>query len=169
MLKKNVCKGCGKNGLFLKLNKELLCAECVDLETKRMSTSEVADELIAYAKGTGTTKKIEAYLHAAESKNRREQYNFNKIFSRYKQARNIEKEGKLDEALSIYLQLLENCPPGTDYYIRPCIILEKKKEFTKAIEICDFAIENIRQGRFNADENEFLKRKERLVKKRNKQ
>ena len=169
MFKKNVCKGCGESGYFLKLNKELLCPKCVELEMKTMSTDEVIDELVEWYKGSGTTKNIEAYLHAAESKNRREQYNFNKIFSRYKQARNIEKEGKLDGALSIYLQLLENCPPGTDYYIRPCIILEKKKEFTKAIEICDFAIENIRQGRFNADENEFLKRKERLVKKRNKQ
>lgn len=169
MLKKNVCKGCGKNGLFLKLNKELLCAECVDLEAKRMSTSEVTDELIAYVKGTGTTKKIEAYMKAQESKNKRELHNFNIVFGNYEKARNLEKQGDMEKALAIYLKLLEKCPTGTDYYVRPCIILEKKKEFEKAIEICDFAIKNIRQGRFNADENEFLKRKERLVKKCNKQ
>ena len=168
MFKRNVCKGCGESRYFLKLNKELLCPKCVELEMKTMSMDKVVDELVKWCEGTGTTKNIEAYLHAAESKNKREQHNFNMIFSKYTEARNIEKQGKEEEALSIYLDLLESYPPGTDYYVRPCIILEKKREFTKAIEICDFAIENIRQGRFNADESEFEKRRERLVKKCNK-
>lgn len=60
---------------------------------------------------------------------------------------------------------MENIPPGTDYYTRPCIILEKKHEYAQAIEICDMAIKGIREDRFNADEEEFLHRKNRLLKK----
>ena len=165
MFEKKVCKGCGKSGVFLKLNDDLLCSECAELESKRMTTKEVVDELVAYANGAGTTKKIEDYLDAEEAKNKREKRNFNRVFGNYEKARSFEKSGEVEKALAIYLKLLDNCPTGTDYYVRPCIILEKQKDYKKAIEICDMAIACIRQGRFKADETEFLKRKERLVKK----
>ena len=96
---------------------------------------------------------------------KREKRNFNRVFGNYEKARSLEKSGEVEKALAIYLKLLDNCPTGTDYYVRPCIILEKQKNYKKAIEICDMAIACIRQGRFKADETEFLKRKERLVKK----
>lgn len=165
MFEKNVCKGCGKSGYFLKLNKDLLCEKCVDLQNKEMTLAELDEELVKWYKGKGTLKRVNSYMKAQDAKSQREEKSFNKVFNKYQKARELEKSGKLDNALEIYLKILENCPPGTDYYIRPCIILERKHQYTQAIEICDLAIKNIRIGRFNADENEFLHRKNRLLKK----
>lgn len=165
MFEKNVCKGCGKSGYFLKLNKDLLCEECLDLQRKQMTSSEFDEELIKWYKGEGSLKKVNSYMKAQDAKSQREEKNFNKVFHKYQKARELEKSGKVDNALEIYIKILENCPPGTDYYIRPCIILEKKHLYAQAIQICDLAIKNIRIGRFNADENEFLHRKDRLLKK----
>ena len=165
MFEKNVCRGCGKSGYFLKLNKDLLCGECVDLQNKKMTESEFTEELIKWYKGKGTLEKVNSYMEAQEAKSQREEKSFNKVFNKYQKARELEKSGKVDDALEIYLKILENCPPGTDYYIRPCIILEKKHQYAQAIEICDLAIKNIRIERFSADENEFLHRKNRLLKK----
>lgn len=165
MFEKNVCKGCGKSGYFLKLNKDLLCEECVDLQNKEMTLAEFDEELVKWCKGKGTLKRVNSYLKAQDAKSQREEKSFNKVFNKYQKARELEKLGKVDNALEIYLKILENCPPGTDYYIRPCIILEKRHQYTQAVEICDLAIKNIRIGRFNADENEFLHRKSRLLKK----
>ncbi|MBC5745620.1 hypothetical protein FMM74_019135 [Lachnospiraceae bacterium MD308] len=165
MFEKNVCKGCGKGGYFLKLNKDLLCEECVDLQNKEMTLSEFDEELTKWYKGEGTLKKVNSYMKAQDAKSQREEKSFNKVFNRYQKARELEKSGKLDNALEIYLKILKNCPPGTDYYVRPCIILEKKHQYTQAVELCDLAIKNIRIGRFNADENEFLHRKNRLLRK----
>lgn len=165
MFEKNVCKGCGKSGYFLKLNKDLLCEECLDLQRKQMTSSKFDEELIKWYKGEGSLKKVNSYMKAQDAKSQREEKNFNKVFHKYQKARELEKSGKVDNALEIYIKILENCPPGTDYYIRPCIILEKKHLYAQAIQICDLAIKNIRIGRFNADENEFLHRKDRLLKK----
>lgn len=169
MFEKNVCMGCGKSGYFLKLNKELLCEECVDLKNKKMTNSEVTEELVNWFNGKGTLKKVNSYMKAQDAKSQREKKNFDKVFNSYQKARELEKSGKTDDALEIYLKILENCPSGTDYYIRPCIILEKKQQYAQAVELCDLAIKNIRIGRFNADENEFLHRKNRLLKKMQKE
>lgn len=165
MFEKNVCKGCGKSGYFLKLNKDLLCEECVDLQNKEMTLIEFAEELVKWHEGKGSIKRVSSYMKAQDAKSQREEKSFSKVFNKYQKARELEKSGKEDNALEIYLKILENCPPGTDYYIRPCIILEKRHQYSQAVEICDLAIKNIRIGRFNADENEFLYRKNRLLKK----
>lgn len=165
MFTKKVCKGCGKSGLFLKLNKDNLCFECADLQKSEMSMAEIADELGAYVKGKGTPKKTISYMQKQEKKEQRESKNFNRVFGTYETARQLERQGETDRALSIYLKLLETCPPGTDYYIRPCIILEKKHEYAHAIQICDLAIKGINQGRFNADIADFEHRKNRLQRK----
>ena len=165
MLEKNVCKGCGKSGYFLKLNKELLCEKCADLSNQEMTTSEVVDDLINWRNGTGTLKRFNSYTKAQKDKKQRAEKNFDNVFNKYQKARELEKSGKIDEALEIYLKILKHCPPGTDYYIRPCIILERKHQYTQAIELCDLAIKNIQIGRFHADENEFLHRRNRLLKK----
>lgn len=165
MFEKKVCKGCGKNGFFLKLNSDLLCNECVELKNNEMSMSEVADELVKFVKGEGSAKKLTTYVELQEAKKRRETRNFNIVFGNYEKARSMERQGETDKALSIYLSLLENYPQGTDYYVRPCIILEKKHEYEQAIQICDLAIRNIQQGRFNANIEEFEHRKTRLLRK----
>lgn len=165
MFEKKVCKGCGKSGIFLKLNSDLLCDECEDLKNREMSMSEVADELVNFVKGENITKKFSTYIKSQEAKEKRGERNFKFVFGNYDKARNLEKQGETEKALELYLKLLNNCPPGTDYYVRPCIILEKKHEYSHAIQICDLAIRNIQQGRFNANVEEFQHRKERLLRK----
>lgn len=68
MFEKKVCKGCGKNGFFLKLNSDLLCNECVELKNNEMSMSEVADELVKFVKGEGSAKKLTTYVELQEAK-----------------------------------------------------------------------------------------------------
>lgn len=172
MIIKNACKECGKSGYFLKLNKELLCPKCADEKNKRMTLEEVVKDLNDWFDGKGTLDRIEANNNRYNAKRKREDENFQKVYFSYQKARELEKKGKIDEALKIYLKNLKECPPGTDYYVRPCIILEKKHEYARAIEICDIAIKLCREGRFDLkkeghfkSEDEFAYRKERLIKK----
>lgn len=160
---RNVCKGCLANGYSLELNEELLCSDCAFCH--RLDLNE-----IVYSKNSlsTVTEQLIEFNRAYDAKKEREQRNFDFVFGKYSRARELEKQGNTDEALRIYLSIIEYCPPGTDYYHRPCIILEKQKEYAKAIEICDLAIKHIREGRFNANEDEFNHRKERLIKKMSK-
>jgi len=83
-----------------------------------------------------------------------------------KRARLLEKEGKADEALEIYMRILRNYTPrGTLYYERPAIILERAGKHDDAILICDRAIAAISEGLFNADTEPFERRRARLAKK----
>ncbi len=163
---RNVCKECLANGYSLKLNEDLLCSKCANLLSMRISNASF-DELAELV--WSESEEFDAYNKAYEAKSKREEKNFNFIFDNFSKARELEKDGCVQEALNIYLKIVEYCPPGTDYYTRPCIILEKQKEYAKAIEICDLAIKHIREGRFNADEEEFNHRKERLIKKMSKE
>lgn len=43
----------------------------------------------------------------------------------------MERQGEIEKALVIYFKLLKNCPTGTDYYVRPCIILEKTVDMSR--------------------------------------
>ena len=152
MKTRKVCKDCLESGYDLVLNDQLLCFDCEDLRKFENVDCLSSDQRIEY---------IKKY----ELKKNREEKNYNYIFELYSIARQFEKNKDLAKALEIYLNLLEYCPPGTNYYNRPCIILEKRQEYSKAVEICDFAIKCIHEGRFQADEKEFNKRKERLIKK----
>lgn len=96
---------------------------------------------------------------------------FETYYNMYVQAKELEKTDP-DAALTIYDQILSKfTPEGTLYYERPCILLERKKtkeSYRKAIKICERAIRVIEAKKFNANADEFVKRKERLVKKMNK-
>lgn len=93
--------------------------------------------------------------------------NFEEYYSLYEKARDLEKLNKVDEALNIYLSILNNYEPcGISYYERPAIILEKQKEYTHALEICNLALNNPK--RFNKPtwegvRDKFTKRKNRLL------
>jgi tetratricopeptide (TPR) repeat protein len=88
-------------------------------------------------------------------------------FPMFKRARLLEKEGKADEALEIYMRVLRNYTPrGTLYYERPAIILERAGEYDDAILICDRAIMAISEGVFSGDTEPFERRRARLAKKR---
>ena len=160
---RNVCKECLANGYSLELNEELLCSDCAYCHRLDL-------DKIVYSNHSLSTmsKQMKEFNRAYDAKREREQRNFDFVYGKYTYARELEKQGNAEEALLIYLNIIEYCPPGTDYYTRPCIILEKQKEYDKAIEICDLAIKHIREGRFNADEEEFNHRKERLIKKMSK-
>lgn len=166
---KMVCKECYKSGYNLKLDKNLLCDECIDYYNKELNPNDFGNDLDNWIDGKGDLKRISICNKLREKKEKRTDKNFYRIFNPYQKARELERKGKIDDALKIYLKLLIECPPGTEYYTRPCIILEKKHEYLQAIEICDLAIKSIREGRFQADENEFIKRKNRLTKKADKQ
>lgn len=81
----------------------------------------------------------------------------------------LEKNGQSKEALEIYFDLIYNHKPiGRTFYKRPAILLEKLKEYEKAIEICDLVLNSL--DRFEKVDQEmaieeFTKRKERLLKK----
>lgn len=155
---KNVCKECWESGYSLKLNKDFLCKKCEVLSKKYgFSDKEFESGLI--------TQNFIAAMKAYDDKEKRANRNFDKIYGKYQEARELEKYGNTDDALKIYLKNLENCPPGTNYYSRPAIILEKQHQYAQAVELCDLAIKNIRIGRFKANEEEFLHRKNRLLKK----
>lgn len=93
---------------------------------------------------------------------------FEIYYSMYVQAKALEKTDP-DAALAVYDQILSKFTPrGTLYYERPCILLERKKtkeSYQKAIKICERAIRVIEATKFNANADEFVKRKERLQKK----
>lgn len=93
--------------------------------------------------------------------------NFEEYYSLYEKARDLEKLNKVDEALNIYLSILNNYEPcGIVYYERPAIILEKQKKYTRALEVCNLALNNPK--RFNKPTwegvtDKFTKRKNRLL------
>ena len=85
----------------------------------------------------------------------------------YVRARLCEREDASDEALEIYMAILNRyIPRGTAYYERPAIILKRAGEYDDAIRICDMAIRAILARLFNADTEPFEKRKARLERKR---
>lgn len=165
MIIKKVCKSCGKKSYFLKLNDDLLCSECAKLKEHELTTSEIVRELGDYVKGQGDASNVKKYMSLYEEKEKRTHENFNEVYSNFEKARTLEKKGDLDKALLMYTNNLSNCPSGTDYYTRPCIILEKRQEYERAIEICDLVIKFINEGRISADVEEFEHRKARLVRK----
>ncbi len=166
---KMVCKECYKSGYNLKLNENLLCDECIDYYNKELNSNELRSDIENWIDKKGNLKRINICNKLRKKKEKRTEKNFYKIFNAYQKARELERQGKPDDALKIYLKLLVECPPGTEYYARPCIILEKKHEYLQAIEICDLAIKSIREERYQADESEFTHRKNRLLSKLEKQ
>ena len=159
------CACCGKTGLFLELNRDGACRQCaIDQKHVLNESLEKTVERLATLR-TSEMEKVRVSLNAQQRINERSRRNFEEIFRQYQKATQLEKGGQIDKALAIYLSLIPKRPEGTLYYSRPCIILEKKKEYEQAIEICDIAIEEIRAGHFNADAEEFVHRKDRLVRK----
>ncbi len=81
----------------------------------------------------------------------------------------LEKNGQFKEALEIYFDLIYNHKPiDRTFYKRPAILLEKLKEYEKALEVCDLVLNNLNNFEKVDQEmaiEEFTKRKERLLKK----
>lgn len=165
-----VCKECGKSGSDLHLNESLLCNECAEAQKMIMAHDEFRHEVISTWESGGDLSKLEAYTKAYDKvlsdQRDRTLKSHEYVYNNLMKGKALEKQGKADEALALYFENLKYLPQGTDYYTRPCIVLEKKKEYDKAIEVCDLAIEVIEEGRFNADVEEFINRKNRLLAKK---
>ncbi|MBU5311866.1 hypothetical protein KQI38_07475 [Tissierella carlieri] len=139
---------------------------------RTLSPDELAIELKKYL-NTGIESKILKEHRSAmllqETINIKKNNTFMQYSSLYEQARNLEKADNIDGALNIYLDILNKyIPEGSSYYERPCILLEKLKRYDEAIEICDLAIARIENYNFNFSADDFIKRLDRLIKKKNK-
>lgn len=82
----------------------------------------------------------------------------------YIEAQELEKREEQLPALEIYRRILSLYNPiGTVYYENPIWILERMGEYEEAIEICNRAIEAIKNKGFNANIEDFQKIKIRLI------
>jgi len=85
----------------------------------------------------------------------------------YEMARELERQSRPFEALTVYQAILAAfAPEGTAYFERPAILLERFGELDEAIQVCDRAIEQIEDHAFHADAEPFRKRKARLLAKK---
>lgn len=74
-------------------------------------------------------------------------------------AKNFERMGREEEALKIYLEIHEKFFPNTsDLFERPAILLEKRKRFDEAIQICEKAIKLIAEGKITGVKDNFERR-----------
>lgn len=160
------CACCGRTGLLLKLDSNGLCSQCKNDNEQILpdDSMKIADRL---ATGSYTQLRlVQNSLNAQERINQRQLKSFEYILKKYQQAREYERAGLTDKALNIYISLIALHPEGTDYYTRPCIILEKRKDYQTALEICEIALSEAASGKFGGDSyQEFEKRIARLRKK----
>lgn len=135
-----------------------------------LSCQKIAQLLVEDAKyETGFGDRLEEYNRRKKEKQEKEQAKFDRVLALHKEAYDLEKQGKLEEAITLYLKNLKEHPDGTVYYERPCIALEKLGRYDEAINICNMALQRIRSGKMHANSDSFFKRIERLEKKRSKE
>lgn len=77
-----------------------------------------------------------------ESTDVREWAPYAKVMFNYHAAREYEKEGRIDEAIELYLINIEENPTslGIDHYERAATLLEKRGRYAQAIEVCEKAM-----------------------------
>lgn len=74
-------------------------------------------------------------------------------------AKRMERMGNDDEALRIYLDIHENHMPNTsDLFERPAIILERKRRYQEALDICQKALELLADDLMTGTASTFEKR-----------
>jgi tetratricopeptide (TPR) repeat protein len=139
------------------------------------STEELVRKLKRWYEDRSSEPDIEALYHAEQrtgvppGRHRLCQWELehDEYYPMYVRARLCEREDAPNEALEIYMHILNRyIPRGTAYYERPAIILERAGEYDDAIRICNMAIRAIQARLFNADTEPFEKRKARLERKR---
>lgn len=139
-----------------------------------LELDELSNELNRYINKNIKTAKLREHLIAKledDAIRIKEKAVFYEYYSLFTTARNLEKQKLYEEAVNIYLDILKNYNPvglGPAYYERPCILLEKLKRYDEAIEICNLAISRIDKYNFHFPKDDFEKRLDRLIKKKNK-
>lgn len=104
----------------------------------------------------------------AERKPEKWEADFDKYYPMYEKARELEKNGNMEDALNVYLSILDNyAPVGINYYERPAILLEKQGRYEEALNVCDMALNNktFTPPTHKAVQENFTKRKNRLLRK----
>lgn len=66
---------------------------------------------------------------------------FDKSIKLYNKALRLEKAGKIDKAIKIYLKNIRKYrTPGIAHFERPAILLEKEGRYKEAIKVCNMAL-----------------------------
>lgn len=133
---------------------------------RMLSPDELVDELRLYMNRDIISSRYKEHLIATLECNTiqlKERTTFNEYSTLYQKARELEKQKMYEEAIDIYLDIINRySPSGSAYYERPCILLEKLKRYDEAINICNVAITRTEQYDFNFPVDDFKKRLDRL-------
>lgn len=93
----------------------------------------------------------------------------NEYYHIFERAQRLERAGNDDKALELYLEIHESYEPNlSQAYERPAIILEKKRRYDEAIELCEKAISMIENDRLTGSKDKFYSRIEKIRLKQNK-
>lgn len=132
-----------------------------NIETTTTTYNNYMDENILNTNFEHTGKILNNYIkdrpnskqQCNELKNRLKEYEiqeelnrklFDEYYSKFMKAKNLEKAGEIEKALSIYMDVINNYnPQGTSYYERPATMLEKNKDYKKALSIAMLGKENL--------------------------
>jgi tetratricopeptide (TPR) repeat protein len=90
---------------------------------------------------------------------------FDKSIKLYNKALRLEKAGKTDRAIKLYLKNIRKYkPPGLAHFERPAILLERQGHYKEAIKVCDMAlrVKVVPEATAEAFQREFSARKRRL-------
>jgi tetratricopeptide (TPR) repeat protein len=93
----------------------------------------------------------------------------NEYYHIFERAQRLERAGNDDKALELYLEIHENYQPNlSQAYERPAIILEKKRRYDEAIDMCEKAISMIEKDIVAGSTEKFHSRIEKIKLKQNK-
>lgn len=136
---------------------------------EQQTADDLIDRLLKWEKDPHSDPELERMFQNQEEMPKyvsKEDIEFDRYYPIFKRAEELYKSKKLDEALSLYLEIQDRFTPrGTLYYSRPIDILERKGDYEKAINLCEKAIEAIQNKEFNADVSEFVSLTKRLEEK----
>lgn len=101
-----------------------------------------------YIKGNPNSKQqyneLENKLKEYEAQEKLKQNTFNEYYSKFLKAKDLEKAGEIEKALSLYMDVINNYnPEGSSYYERPAIILEKIRDYKRALSISMMGKQNL--------------------------
>lgn len=101
-----------------------------------------------YIKGKPNSKQqyneLENKLKEYEAQEKLKQNTFNEYYSKFLKAKDLEKAGEIEKALSLYMDVINNYnPEGSSYYERPAIMLEKIRDYKRALSISMMGKQNL--------------------------
>lgn len=101
-----------------------------------------------YIKGNPNSKQQynewENKLKEYEAQEKLKQNTFNEYYSKFLKAKDLEKAGEIEKALSLYMDVINNYnPEGSSYYERPAIMLEKIRDYKRALSISMMGKQNL--------------------------